>query len=108
MEKCFNERIYGRRYGHGKVMICKNFPKCDTYVGCHKSGKPLGTPANTILRKLRNQCHEKFDKTWRGKRRSRNEAYKILSEMMNLPIEKTHIAMFDEDKCKKLLTLNFT
>lgn len=36
---------------------------------------------------------------------SRDEAYSFLSREMNLPKEKTHIAMFNEKQCREVLDI---
>ena len=46
----------------GKVWVCKNYPKCDAYVGCHEGTTlPLGRPANARLRTLKAEAHKQFD-----------------------------------------------
>ena len=97
-------RIYKNSYGF--VWICFD---CNAYVGVHKyskSFKPLGTLAKKELRVLRNKTHKVFDRMWKSKR-ERTGLYNWLSIKMNIPIEKTHIGMFNEKQCNiaiKLLT----
>ena len=95
--------IYGRSYG--MIYLC---PNCKAYVGVHKgTDKPLGRLANAELRRWKNAAHDAFDPLWqRGPfRRRRNDAYKWLSEQMNLPVEKTHIGMFDIEQCKRAIAI---
>ena len=94
--------IYGRDYGY--LWVCKNYPQCDSYVGCHKGTTiPLGTPANKELRNLRHTCHLVFDKAWKCGKISRIEAYKKLGKKMGIP--EPHIGQFNKEQCEKLLDL---
>jgi ssDNA-binding Zn-finger/Zn-ribbon topoisomerase 1 len=94
--------VYGGR-SFGKIWLCSNYPKCDSYVGAHKnSDKPLGRMANKELRAWKVACHNLFDPLWKGKLLSRTVAYEYLQRITGLPAEKAHIAMFDVPECKKL------
>lgn len=90
---------------YGLMYVCSNFPKCDTYVGCHKdSGRPLGTLANARLRSLRTSAHKHFDKLWKaGFIRNRRTAYIWLASNMNIDIDKCHIGMFNEEQCLEVI-----
>jgi hypothetical protein len=91
---------YGRDY-KSYVWTC---PSCDAYVGTHKgSKKPLGTLANGELRKLRSSAHEVIDFYWKNRRGNRSNVYLKLSEYMQLPSAQTHIGMFDNEKCQKVI-----
>lgn len=97
-----SKEFYGRDYGTN-VYLCKN---CNAYVTTHRfSTKPMGTLANEELRKLRIKCHNYFDPFWRMGCVTRDEAYEWLSIVMDLPPEKAHIGMFDEEQCRKLLDI---
>ena len=85
--------IYGKSYG--KIYLCRN---CMAYVGVHKgTDKPLGRLANAELRNWKKAAHAVFDPLWKyGRFRGhRNAAYAWLAQKMGLPVEKTHIGMFD-------------
>lgn len=96
--------IYGRSYGH-TAYLCRS---CGAYVGCHgRSDKPLGRLANAQLRRWKMAAHAAFDPLWkrgpfRGRRRA---AYAWLAEKMALPVEKTHIGMFDERQCQQVIEI---
>lgn len=93
--------IYHTSYGW--AYWCK---PCDAYVGCHKGTQnALGRLANKELRGWKIVTHEYFDKLWRGKKMTRQEAYKWLSESLGLPAEYTHIGMFSVSTCKKVIEL---
>lgn len=76
------------------MWICK---PCDAYVGCHK-GTPdaLGRLANKELRVLKMEAHKYFDLIWKNKNLTRSDAYKWLSEKLNIEPKYTHIGMFSE------------
>lgn len=103
--------IYGKSYG--LIWLCA---PCDAYVGIHKNShnaRPLGTLANGSLRKLRSAAHEAFDPMWRravqvhqiSRYKARNEAYAWLAAQLNLDQDNCHIAMFDEEACKRVISL---
>ena len=92
--------IYGKDYGH-KCYLCRC---CNAYVGCHKGTNiPLGRLANAELRYWKKAAHAEFDPLWKYGPFKGKEAYAWLGARMNLPIEKTHIGMFDVEQCKKAI-----
>ena len=90
--------VYGKSYG--MIWYCA---KCRAWVGVHKgTDKPLGRLADNDLRKQRKIAHAVFDRIWRNNRRmKRSDAYKWLSQRMGLPIEETHIGMFNPEQCRQ-------
>lgn len=106
--------IYPNTKYIGKVYVCENFPKCDSYVGCHpNTTKPLGRLANKSLRHLKAKAHEYFDPLWRNKcfnnskslSKNRSLAYKWLATELNLTESQCHIGKFDTDTCRKIIKL---
>ncbi len=93
--------IYGREYKGRGVIRCIKFPKCDSYVGLHQDGRPLGRLADKKLRELKRKAHHYFDKIWKENLVKRDTAYKSLSEDLGIPPEYTHIGMFSEKTCIK-------
>ena len=96
----------------GKMFVCENFPKCDSYVGCHpNTTKPLGRMANKKLRIMKSKAHEYFDPLWKkrvfARKKSlsynRTKAYQWLAEQLDLPESKCHIGLFDVDMCRKVI-----
>ena len=78
--------------------------ECLMWVGCHpNSKKPLGTVADYELRQLRIECHDLIDPLWKSRQIERRELYDKLSKFLQLPIEETHIGLFDKKTCKFLL-----
>lgn len=90
----------------GKVWVCSNYPKCNSYVGCHKGTEiPLGRLANARLRTLKAEAHKQFDPLWKSGLMSRKEAYSWLATMLNIPIYECHIGLFDIKMCQKVIHL---
>lgn len=90
---------------YGKIYLCRN---CMAYVGVHKgTDKPLGRLANAELRYWKKRAHAVFDPLWqRGRFRGhRNAAYGWLAQKMGLPVEQTHIGMFDVAQCRKAINI---
>lgn len=95
--------VYGTSYGD--IYLCRN---CGAYVGTHKgTDRPLGRLANAELRYWKKAAHAAFDPIWQHGRfkGKRKRAYSWLAGEMNLPVEKTHIGMFDVDQCKKVIQI---
>ncbi len=91
---------------YSKVWVCSNYPECDAYVGCHKGTDiPMGRLANARLRTLKKEAHKQFDPLWKSDFMSRREAYKWLSDMLNIPLEQCHIGMFDIKQCQRVIHL---
>lgn len=102
------QRIYGdavNRLGleHEKIYLCQN---CNARVGCHKgTTRPLGNPANEVLRLKRMETHQVFDSYWKEKGMSRAQAYRWLSAQMHLTEKQTHIGGFEMDACEHVIRL---
>lgn len=94
------EYVYGRTYKDRDVIICSKYPLCDSYVGTHDDGKPLGRLANKSLRLAKKEAHKYFDKLWKEKHIKRSYAYKLMSLYLGIPPKYTHIGMFKESTCK--------
>lgn len=100
--------VYGKSFG--MIYLCR---PCDTYVGVHRgTDVALGRLANRELRDWRKGAHNLLDKVWKDlrpqgipKEVARKWAYSRLSLLMNIPIEKTHIGMFDVAQCRKVIEL---
>lgn len=95
--------IYGRSYGK-QLWLCRNFPRCDAYVGCHVgTDVPLGRMANKELREAKKKAHAAFDSLWRTGKMSRAIAYKWLAEKMGMLLAECHIGMFDVEDCERVV-----
>lgn len=83
---------------------------CDAHVGVHRGTEiPLGTLANAATRKARNKAHAAFDPLWQlgraGDRERRLELYAWLAKELGIQVEKTHIALFDVETCRRVVEL---
>lgn len=79
---------------------------CDAYVGCHPTtSKPLGRLANKSLRILKMKAHAAFDPIWKQGGVTRKVAYDWLSRAMGIDSKITHIGMFNEKDCEKVIEL---
>lgn len=96
---------------YGPVWCCVS---CQAWVGCHPgTEKPLGGLANATLRDLKMQAHALFDPMWEAKMRkegcskgrARRAGYRWLAEQMGLPVKLTHIGYFNEDECRKAISI---
>lgn len=83
---------------YGPVYYCA---PCSAWVGCHKDEpqKAKGRLANKELRGLKIRVHAAFDPIWQQGHYSRKDAYKWLSEQLNIPPEFIHIGMFSTKTC---------
>lgn len=95
---------------HFQQIFAWSCDPCDARVGCHpRTTNPLGTLAKAPLREARKKAHAAFDPLWRrGRMRffaKRWQAYKWLSRRMDLHVDDTHISMFNEEQCEKVVAL---
>ena len=67
----------------------------------------MGRRAYAVLRFWKLAEHAVFDPLWKyGRFRGhRNAAYAWLAQKMGLPVEKTHIGMFDVGQCRKAIEI---
>ena len=98
--------IYNRSYNDRKVICCKNYPECDSYVGTHSDGTTLGRLADKSLRGGKSEAHKYFDIIWTSKLLTRTEAYEWMSKELEIPFEYTHIGMFGLKTCRKVQLLS--
>lgn len=105
-----NARIYGKEYGSGKMYYCT---KCHAHVGTHKPRpkEALGLLADAEMRKLKEECHELFDKKWKDKSTSKQRhnarywAYVDLANKMGISVEECHFGWFDKEELLKALSI---
>lgn len=94
--------IYGVDYG--MIYYC---PKCRAYVGVHKgTNKAKGRLANAELRRCKIKAHLYFDQIYKRGIMKRTDAYKWLSDQLGLPLEFTHIGMFNPETCAKVVEVS--
>lgn len=94
-------------YPHRRDLYKRKFfycQRCNASVGINKvTGLPLGTLADSNLRKKRNNAHNVFDVLWKRKYITRSQAYRVLSEKLGIPPEKCHIGLFNEELCEEVI-----
>jgi len=95
----------------GKIYLCSNYPKCDSWVGVHRNSKrPKGTLADKETREARKQAHFIFDTTWKSPLAdqrvflTRKQAYLWMREAMNMEKHEAHIAMMTPHQCDELIS----
>lgn len=95
------------RYADGsqrKFYGCSRWPKCRATHGAHSDGRPLGFPANKETKLWRMRAHIEFDRLWKSGEMSRNKAYCVMRELMGMTEDEAHIAKFNSEQCRKLVT----
>lgn len=103
-----NARIYqGKEYGSGRCYLCL---QCGAHVGTHipRPDEALGLLANAPMRKGKVQCHELFDRLWKGKdqsRKLRSKLYAWLSRQMGIPLADCHFGYFDLQQLHKAYSI---
>lgn len=105
-----NSVLYGKEYGNGKAYICDRFPACRGSVGVHPNGKPLGSIPDDETKGLRRQLHATIDHLWMNRphnqrKKYRGKVYGWLRHITGMTAEECHIGNFDEDTCRRVLTL---
>lgn len=93
--KTTNDKIYGKKYGNGMCFMCTG---CDSYVGCHDDGRPLGIIANKELRDLKRKAHSLFDPYWKTGKMKRKSAYRKLARQLEIPVNDCHFGHFNKGK----------
>lgn len=85
---------------------CTKFPECRGTHGAHKTGAPLGTPANKETKLARIQAHAVFDQIWKQKLvHNRWAAYNWMRQVMGLTNRQAHIGEFNSQQCAELQRL---
>lgn len=98
--------VYHHNKNKGNMWVCKNYPDCNAYVGCHPGTDiPLGRLANEKLRNLKVEAHKQFDPIWKSGLLSRKEAYEWLADMLNISVDECHIGMFSPEMCNKVIRI---
>jgi hypothetical protein len=87
----------------------KKFWRCPSgcsYVGCHGGTDiPLGTLATAAMRRARREAHLAFDAVWKMSGMERPEAYAELARRLGVPVERCHMAEFDEAQCARVIAI---
>jgi hypothetical protein len=90
---------------YGMIYLCR---PCQAWVGVHKgTDRALGRLANAELRAAKHKVHELMNElhyhtNWL-RHKFNSKIYPYLSRSLNLPIEETHIGMFNVEQCKQAI-----
>lgn len=96
--------IYRKNPNHTMLYVCSNYPHCDAYVRTHSGTSiPVGTLANSKLRKLRYQAHHYFNQLYCSELMSKQEAYLWLAELLQIPPSEAHIGLLGEYYCGEVI-----
>ena len=98
--------VYRNGKDYGMMYVCSQYPKCDSYVGCHpNSSHPLGMLASAELRQARQRAHASFDRIWKAGLKSRTQAYKWLKRAMALEAYEAHIGQMNARECAHVVAV---
>ena len=84
------------------LFVCARYPDCDSYVAAHaNSKKPMGSLANSTLRKKRVLAHQEFDRLWKGNTPvfTRKQAYNWLCDKLGGHVRNLHIGKMGDGMC---------
>ena len=97
---------FGEAYKGKEYYVCANYPRCDSYVSAHRGSRlPMGTLADGQLRGLRREAHQAFNRLWKNRYMTIDEAYRWLQLKLGIPKSEAHIANFSEYRCKEVIRL---
>jgi len=96
------EFIYKKKYSDKSVICCINYPSCDSYVGTHSDGLPLGRLSKHPLRIAKKKTHEIIDRIWKLKFMDRKDLYKELSDFLQLELKLTHLGFMNLNTLDKV------
>lgn len=65
----------------------------------------LAAPPGSELAKARIAAHAAFDPFWKSGRFNRGVAYEWLASEMGLPVQQTHMVLFDVDQCRRVVEI---
>lgn len=100
--------VYGEKAADpaAPYYVCARFPACDAYVAAHKKNcLPMGTLANSELRRKRIQAHAALDRLWESGLMSKKQAYLWIQVELGLPEQEAHIGRFSTFRCEQVIQL---
>lgn len=96
--------VHGEKANVKLLYVCSQYPACNAYVGVHeRTLEPLGTLADSALRRKRIQAHDLFDRIWKSRVMTRDEAYSWLRYSFGLKGAHAHIGEFSDYYCDQLI-----
>lgn len=88
------------------LYLCSRWPTCDSYVAAHKRDRrPMGTLANGDLRHKRILAHRALEDVRQYRRMDKWAVYLWLQGKLGLNEHQTHIGMFSEQMCDRVITV---
>lgn len=88
------------------LYLCSRWPACDSYVSAHKRDRsPMGTLANGNLRHKRILTHRALSQVQKELHMDKWATYLWLEGKIGLEPGQTHIGMFSEQMCDKVIAL---
>lgn len=88
------------------LYVCSHWPECDAYVAAHKKDrKPMGTLANGTLRHKRILAHHALEEFQASRHMEKWAAYIWLQGKLGLNESQTHIGLFSEQMCDRVVLL---
>ena len=88
------------------LYVCSRWPECDAYVAAHKKDKsPMGTLANGNLRHKRILAHHALRELQNSRHMEKWAAYLWLQGKLGLNERQTHIGLFSEEMCDRVIFL---
>jgi ssDNA-binding Zn-finger/Zn-ribbon topoisomerase 1 len=96
--------IYKDNSHETMLYACSRYPECDAYVRVSPGTKTaIGSMANGVLRALRREAHEHFDRLHLSGLMTRREAYEWLANMLQAPLSHAHIGHLGEYYCREVI-----
>lgn len=96
--------IYIDNSSNTQLYVCKNYPRCDSYVRVHPGTTiPMGTVANGELRALRTEAHRYFNQLYQRGPMTKQDAYLWLAAKLDAPQSQAHIGYLNEYRCKQVI-----
>lgn len=65
----------------------------------------LAAPPGSDRARARTAAHAAFDPLWQSGHFTRGVAYEWLASMMGLPVDLTHMVLFDEEQCQHVVDI---
>lgn len=88
------------------LYVCANWPACDSYVTAHlEDRRPMGTMANGQLRHKRILAHKALQAYRKATNTKKWASYIWLEGKLGLDQQRTHIGMFSDDECDRVIAL---
>ena len=88
------------------LYLCSRWPACDSYVAAHKKDhRPMGSLANTNLRRKRIQAHQSLEELRQNRHMEKWAVYLWLQGKLQMDPDQVHIGMFSEEMCDRVTAL---